>query len=178
MRPALMLPLLLACSACSNPGTAGCTVENCRAMLDACRIGFDDISSKCFTTNQVQDREQLFEYCRQGCSIQRGGPLAQCIADRAGECRDGGTATSDAVGRSCAAMFPNPVPEAMCEAACRADRTKCDDQCTGGVECDRCFRMGQSCPDLCPDAGFVACGDCSIKCTQTYQTCTDRCATK
>lgn len=178
MRSALMLSLLVACSGCSNPATAGCTLENCRAMIDSCRTGFDDISTRCFTTNRLPDRELVYEYCRQGCSILRGGPIAQCIADRAGECRDGGTAVASAVGGSCSAMFQRPAPQAACEAACRADRTKCDDKCTGGPDCDSCFRSGLSCPDLCPDAGFVACADCSIRCRQTYQTCTDGCPTK
>ncbi len=174
MRTALIAVPLLWAAGCSCTGNdPRCSVENCKRLIDECRIEFDSYSTRCLTTNKLPDHNLLFEYCAQACNIQGMGPVAQCLVDKADQCADGGYRTFITVAETC--WMSRRVPEKRCEQGCFADRTTCDDKCTGGKACDDCFRAGRSCPDLCPDAGFVACADCSTRCMQTYYDCANHC---
>jgi hypothetical protein len=171
------LGLLAGLHACSPPQQPGCTAANTRAMVDACRVEFSGVSSRCFTNTRSPAGTDYSPWWVEACNLTPGGgKTAECIAGKSGEChaaRDAGLST-DAVVSSCADPTLK-LPEKACDDQCTATRTACDDQCSGGRPCDLCMRMGGSCGDVCPATSFKACADCSMKCARSYFACSERC---
>ena len=175
--PWLLLSVLLFVDCrCAQPG---CTYDNCKLLIDACRVEFaggPDQVAECTGYDRPPMPPDWAKYCVDACNAHEGnGALASCIAGKAGECIDGGFRGIDAVIKSCESMTPPPGPQKSCDDQCRATQKQCDTKCSGGDPCDQCLRAGQNCNGLCTDAGWQACLDCSAKCGLDYVACSDHC---
>lgn len=175
---------VVALAGCPSP-QAGCNVENCRAMLDACRVEFSGSLSGLALVTCVSGSDRptgpvdLSKYCVDACNARPGrGELASCIAGRADACRaarDAGLASEPAFD-SCLTASPEIRPPVKsCDNTCLADRDACDTKCGGGRACDNCLRAGGSCASVCTSTNYAACLDCGAKCSLDYLACNDRC---
>lgn len=170
----LFAGLLISLAACKKPEQPGCTMANCRTMVDACRVeAVHGIPSECFQYAQeegaVDFRERADAYCVEQCNGTESGEFISCIASKADVCR-----TDSAFADACP-VSKNP-PEASCNETCGEKKDSCDDACSGGRACTACRSAGNSdCSDVCPATGRIACIDCSEKCLDTYITCRDAC---
>lgn len=180
--PWVALFLVLVDCRSSQPG---CTIENCDAMISACRVEFQGLPDSIPECTGIDSPgrsiiPELNEYCVEACNARPGrGALASCIASKAEACRgarDAGT-TIDAVISPCFEGLPSDVPQRACDDMCRAEQKTCDTKCSGGDACDNCLRAGggQSCASMCSSAGWKACLDCSAQCGLGYLACSDRC---
>lgn len=168
----LLLPVLTACPL-PQPG---CTLENCRVMVDACSVELRSYSLFCVTnTARPATPVDSAPYCVKACNASPGnGALVECIAGKAEDCR----AARDAgmfleLGAVCPST--SKPPQKACSDKCEATLEACDAVCSGGRPCDQCRRGGGTCGAVCPDAGFEACLDCSSKCTLEAAACSERC---
>ena len=176
----LSLALLVDCKS-SQPG---CTLENCRLMIDACRVEFSggpDSIAECTGIDRPPRpiAPELHQYCVDACNASAGrGELASCIASKADACRvarDAGIFT-DMAYASCLNQSPGGMPVASCAETCRTEQKACDTRCSGGDACDQCLRQGgPNCASRCSDAGWKACLDCSAQCGLDSIACSDRC---
>lgn len=166
-------------SGCSS-NQVGCTVDNCHAMLNSCRVAFDGPSPRCLintenTSSADAGSAQLDGYCVQSCTLQdNGGALAACIARKADTCIPG----DDAVAVVCREETKSnaALPLESCRATCAATRSSCDDACTGGAACSSCLDSGSGdCASVCPAANRTQCLECSMGCYRTYLECSDAC---
>jgi hypothetical protein len=173
----LLFAGMLAFPASCNTSQPGCTAENIRVMADACRVSFDGVSPYCLATNHVEAGMDYTPWALPVCNAHAGnGALAECIAGKADACRgarDAGTTPEQVISPCLDSSAKGP--EKSCDDACTATRTTCDDKCTGGKACNSCVRMGGPCADVCPDAGFKTCADCSLQCALQYIACSDHC---
>lgn len=172
--------ILLSTSSCSQQ-QAGCTAENCKLIVFACRVEFQGGPTQyaeC-SFNKPTEPVDNIRYCVDACNAHLGnGNFASCLAANAETCRDGGLAgisraidlCSDKTGKG---------SQKTCDDACLAAQATCDEKCSGGRPCDRCLRSGGSCGSVCVtyagDGGFNQCLDCSAKCGLQYVQCSDSC---
>lgn len=183
MRAWTWLGLLLVLVGCRAP-QPGCTIENCGAMIEACRIEFSggpESLAECtgFDRPERSILPEIHGYCVEACNARPGrGELASCVAGKANECNaaraDGGFTAVDAVVQSCFDQNAKG-PQRSCDDTCRAQQKECDTKCSGGDACDQCLRAGRSCAAVCTDAGWKPCLDCSAKCGLDSLACSDRC---
>ena len=184
MRAWTWLGLSLVLAGCRFP-QPGCTTENCQTMVEACRVEFTGgpaSLAECtgFDRPGRSIAPELNEYCVQSCNALPGrGEIISCIAAKADECRaaraDGGFTAVDAVVQSCFNAKPSKDPQPSCDDTCRTQQKDCDTRCSGGKPCDLCLRSGRSCANVCTDAGWKPCLDCSSNCGLDYLACSDRC---
>jgi hypothetical protein len=172
--------LLLVDCKVSQPG---CTMENCKLMIEACRVEFSGSPAavpECLWPGSGRPSGPIdfSRWCVDACNANKnGGTLASCIAGRADACRgarDAGMTFEQAIA-PCLDSTSVSLPEKACDDKCRADQDACDTKCSGGRPCDNCLRAGMSCGDVCSDAGWEACLDCSSRCGVDYVGCSDRC---
>lgn len=179
----LCLPIasiLLSASGCSQQ-QAGCTAENCKLIVGACRVEFQGGPTQfaaCYFNKPTQPADTT-KYCVDACNAHLGnGNVASCLAANADTCRDGGFAGFAKVIDLCADKTARG-PETACDDKCLATQASCDAKCSGGKACDTCLRAGGSCGDVCVkyegDGGFDQCLDCSAKCGLQYVHCADAC---
>ena len=176
---ALAVGLLTSALSCSLP-QPGCTRENCKAMVEACRVEFLGAPAEiaeCTGFDKPTTPVDWDKYCVDACNAHAGnGDIADCIARRADACRDAGFVNLEAAYATCLPTT-SQGPEAACEAKCATDRTACDTRCSGGKPCDDCLRRGggATCASVCTDAGYQTCLDCSGRCGVDYVHCADGC---
>lgn len=175
----LVPAVLMLLSACTQ-AQAGCNVENCKALLDACRVEFQGEPHEvatCTGFDRPPSPPDWSKYCVDACNSHPGnGQLAECLAKRADVCRDAGVAKLSQAIQPCLDVQPaSKGPTKACDDKCLADQVACDQKCSGGKACDTCLRMGGQCANVCTDAGWSACLDCSAKCALTYVACSDFC---
>lgn len=179
MRLFLLLGLVLV-TACPSP-QPGCTAENCRLMVEACRVEFNggpaDLAT-CTGFDRPPGKVDFSSYCVDACNAHAGsGAVASCLASKADACRDAGSNFTqlDQLLSSCAGQG-GQAPDKACDDRCVAERRTCDDACSGGRPCDSCLRAGgPDCASVCTDAGWKACLDCSGRCGVKYVACRDGC---
>ena len=166
---------VLSLAACKKPDEPGCTKQNCRLMVEACRVEIvRGIPSECFGYAQEDGGTDFLtradEYCVTQCNGTSNGELVACIAGKADQCRADLSAAE-------ACLSPrDDAPETSCEETCAGKKDTCDDVCSGGGACNACRRMGTpDCSNACPAKGRIACIDCSETCLDTYVTCIDAC---
>lgn len=160
---------------------AGCSIENCQAMVEACRVEFQGGPAAlaiCTGFDRPPGPVDWSPYCVDACNAHAGnGKVAACVAGKADECRGARDAgkTLDQVIAPCLESTDKAALKS-CDDTCTAERKACDDACSGGKPCDSCLRAGRSdCASLCTDAGYSACLDCSSQCGLKYVDGSDRC---
>jgi hypothetical protein len=177
-----LLPLVavLLLTGCRQP-QPGCSVENCRLMIEACRVEFAGSPADlaiCTGFDRPTSPVDYSSYCVDACNAHSGnGELATCVASKADACRGARDAglTFSQVYDSCLDKTAK-APNKACEDACYAKQRTCNDPCSGGKPCDTCLRAGRSdCAMYCTDAGYKACLDCSGQCGLQFVACTDQC---
>ncbi len=177
MRKRAAAVLVVAAAALSGCPTSqpGCTLQNCKAMVEDCRVSFVTFSPFCYGNPANRSPIDEGPYCVEVCNAAAGsGAMAQCISDHASDCRaarDAGTTLDFAT--LCPSSW-KPA-EAGCEGKCAATWKSCDDACTGGRPCSSCRMTGGTCADVCPDGGTKTCADCSTPCTVAYLRCSEAC---
>ena len=168
-----LLFLTAGCLDAVSDRSAGCTADNCRRMVSACRVELiGGPSAACWSVTPVPDGFDWSSYCVDSCVQQGAGPLVQCLADGAERCRDAG---NEAVVADCAGTGSGGFDfGTACEMQCASQQKQCDVACVGGQRCADCWRTGDSCAG-CADAGFAVCTDCSAGCGRDYVDCARRC---
>lgn len=150
-----LVPAALCLAAAAGCSDARCSLANCRKMYDPCQIAFaaePDARACRDVDGGVPTEFDFVRYCPAACNAMANGELAQCVADNATACGDGGVARASVVN---ACFYGSASRDAVCGANCDSDRASCQHQCT--------------------QDSFQACMDCAAGCGVAWGTCNQRC---
>lgn len=151
-RTLALVGLCLAAAGCSD---ARCSAANCRKLYDPCHLAFaaePNVRGCLDVDGGVPTEFDFVRYCPGACDAMADGEFAQCVADNATSCGDGGVARASVVN---ACLIGSASREAGCAAKCDDARATCEQRCTKD--------------------SFQACVDCAAACGVVWGRCNRPC---
>ena len=154
-----LVPLLQGCP------DSRCSVANCRAALDGCRLQAN-LGSFCFKTfgsaNLADAGVDVNAYCAKQCQDEGIGAGIACLADHSQMCVD-----AYADGGLPGLNVARDQVAAICFSS---DGGGTDPTCVLS-----CFDTQKTCESACPTSSPKACFDCASSCAETSDRCVNQC---
>ncbi|WP_373047974.1 hypothetical protein [Vulgatibacter sp.] len=139
--------------------TAGCTIDNCRAMTTSCgAILPGEPAGYCYGTPGMPE-EYDPTWCVESCNKLGRGESVACFAAQAARCDElrgeSAPAPDDLAEIISACAEPLPSPDATCSQRCTDER--------------------QACLETCSRSSWEACTPCAHECFLAEHLCRERC---